>query len=176
MANVIDQQYTTNNDAWGLKDVAGHTKLAQQFIPSLIANVVQVILKLQKVNAPSGNLTVDIYTDNAGAPGSVFAASSNTVAASTISASAGGAEATFTVTSTQLFTSVPYWVVLSGTYAIDGTNFIEWREDDTGGYTGHPAMTQNGSNVWSTLASSSFYFKEYYDSTTVVTGGLFPIL
>lgn len=159
----LDQNYTTSNNAFGLRYNTDTQAFAGQFIPSKYAPLSQVIIKMDKVGTPSGNVYVEIQTDNNGDPSDVVLATSNNISTADIG---GAVDETFTFSSQPYLTSgVVYHIVVKGTYTISNSNFctVFFQYDAGSDKSPNGREYWNGS-VWSTDNTSRIYYKEYYNA------------
>ncbi len=130
------------------------TKRAQSFVaPTGAANVVGVVLPLEKIGTPSDNLTIQIVNDSAGSPG-VTVSGSATVSGSSLTTSFVWYEIALTAALTP---SSTYWIVLSRTGAIDGANYYAISVLDPGTYANGVMKPYNGS-VWGSADTYDAYF------------------
>lgn len=108
----------------------GKSKLAQSFQVSGATDVFSIKLWLKKSGSPTGNLTVKIQGDSAGAPNGtpITNGISDTVAASTLSTSYGWIEFTF-ATAPSLTGSTTYWMVLETSDSASASNYVLWGAD-----------------------------------------------
>lgn len=100
--------------------------------------------KLRKIGAPTGSIICDIYTDNAGVPGTVVA-SAHRVDVARLPSVDVNVRFTFP-SSAPVLSALPtkYHMVIGGNWTIDATNYIQWRMD------GSAATVPNGSkSIWS---------------------------
>lgn len=127
----------------------GDEKLAQSFEVTGAQTVGSVKLWLKKVGSPTGNLTVKLYDDNSGEPGSLVTnGTSNTVAASGLSTSYGWIEFQFG-TAPSLSGSTTYWLVLETADSADESDYVVWGADGSSpGYTDGEMVAYDGSS-WS---------------------------
>ena len=139
-----------------LRSQAAYTKLAQSFKvsganPSVLTH--DVYLLLNKVASPaSGTLTVQIETDSSGAPSGTAVGTSvtTTVDPSTDLQTAPTFQRFPMATSVVLTANTTYWLVLSGTFTIQGSNHVGWAMDTGAGYSLGSAMANDGAS-WSAL-------------------------
>lgn len=134
-------------------------RLAQSFaVPYSDATFRSASLALRKTGTP-GDLTVEIYTDDGGKPGSGI-----TNASATIShASVGTTLSYVTVTFANVFTltaNTKYWLVIYGAATLDGSNYYSW-----GGQPGNypkgkcKTSTNSGSTYTETAAGLGLGFR-----------------
>lgn len=135
-----------------------YDKLAQSFQVTGAQTVGTVDLWLKKVGSPTGNLTVEIQPDSAGAPSgtAVSNGTSGTVAASTLTTSY--ADITFSfATPPSLSGSTTYWLVLKTTDSASNTNYVQWGADtSTPGYA-DGSMSGEASASWSALSADAVF-------------------
>ena len=138
--------------------VTSYDLLAQSFQVTGAQTVGTVDLWLKKVGSPTGNLTVEIQPDSAGAPSgtAVSNGTSGTVAASTLTTSY--ADITFSfATPPSLSGSTTYWLVLKTTDSASNTNYVQWGADtSTPGYA-DGSMSGEASATWSALSADAVF-------------------
>lgn len=153
-------------------ELATNYKKAQSFtytnsLASAIT-VALVTLPLRKVAAPADNLTVSIFDDNGGEPGSVIAnGTSNTVAGaglSTTDTNLGVATFVFATPPT-LTSGTKYWIVLSRSGAADNTNYYTWGRYGNVSAEGSATFTA-GPDTWATSTND---YQNYIEFN--ITGG-----
>lgn len=175
MALVLDQSYYGSDDAsYELRyDGSVYNKLAVQFIPTVTANVGKNTLRLQKEGAPSGNVWVELWSDDGSQKPLAKIGQSNNVACSGISTSASDVDFAWTTTY-QRISGTKYWYVLNGDYSVSASANIHWLFDNTTPtYSASLGGTIRYDSSWQGYVagnSECFGFKEYYDDTTVVSG------
>src|SRR3990172_2272478 len=170
MATILDQNFTTApNDNYNVGWDSGTDQVwqAQQFTPSVSASLNQWIFQLKKNLSPTGNLTIEIYTDNGSdSPNTQTGTTSGTIAESSLTTSF--VEYTFTwSTPVPLTSGTKYWAVIKTSRVIDADNYTMIGNNTGAGYTGGVAKYWTGA-AWSSVLGD-FYFKEYYDDTTIAT-------
>jgi hypothetical protein len=127
----------------------------------------RILIRLQKVLNPVGNIDISIYNTTAGLPsGSPLYTFS--VLASTISTSATNYTYTF---------PNPLPVLPSGQYAIvisvptgDASNYIRWIYNNVGAYTGGQyCSSANSGGTWTGNPTFDFWFEVWEDKTGRLT-------
>ena|SRR3990167_3778557 len=178
MATILDQQNTSHDSPDAMNSATDRISAAQQFTPSVSATVNQVILFLAKVGSPTGNLTVEIWSDTgSNLPNAIIGTGSGNVAESGLSTTP--AEITFTGISAVVSSGTKYWAVLKTTSAVNASNHITYDTDFSGNpYSGGIMAISDNVPAWTSRVSRDMYFKEYYDNTTIITagGGFFQFL
>lgn len=96
--------------------LTGHI-MAQSFAVASTMKVAQVGVKVGKIGSPSDNFTVAIYSDSSGSPGTAVA--SGTLAPSSIVATP---EWRWITIPTPTLTPGTYWIVVSRSGSVEGTN------------------------------------------------------
>lgn len=134
---------------------------AQVFTPTK-ATLGFVGLLLKKVGSPTGNLTIEIQSDNAGVPSGTVLATA-TLDVSTLTTSL--AEYLISISAT-LTPSTKYHCCLKGQATWDGSNTIEWA-CKTG--TGFDQWNYGAGNFNSNLTTRQCYLKTYYYGWSVPT-------
>lgn len=121
-----DQVLGDNSIDWTFKTNYWY---AQAFTPTK-ANLLSVGVQLYKDNSPTGNLTIEIQTDNAGVPsGTVLATATLNVATLTTSSAAYKIAVPIALT-----VGTKYHCVLKGLAAWDDTNNVIWGAKPGSGY------------------------------------------
>lgn len=105
-----------------LDDVATDTKIAVQWTQATVKQIKYAYLYLKQVGTVSGNLTVDVEANNAGAPSDSALVTSAAVDASTISTTGEWVRFTFAIPYD--LSAAIYHLVLKGTYTGSATNHI----------------------------------------------------
>lgn len=126
---VADQQSTARNADYKIADTSAHTAVAQSFTPSVSASLARISLNLKKTGNPS-DLILKVVSDNAGKPSNTVLAS-GTIAASSITASYGFADAALDSTPA-VVSGTKYWIIAVDT--VSATNYFTWGLDTSGGY------------------------------------------
>lgn len=160
----VDTFNVTGDDAsQSIRDSSGHTKIAQGFKPFTSSPMLYVDVKMKKVGTPTGITTAAIYSNNAGVPGSVLA-TSYAMDVARMPTSVGTVRFMFPAGSATLSASTQYHLVLSGTWTIDGVNYVEWRMDGSAGaYADGAKATYNGT-TWTTDTDDDMIFTTYIEA------------
>ncbi len=117
-------------------------KRAVQFTAGGTYTICKAVLKLAKVGSPTGyNLSVQIYTDSAGSPGTQVGTGSGNLDAGTLTTSPTFSDAEFTGMSASLTSGTTYWLVVSIDTVVDG-NQVNWGSS---GYSRNQAYYLTGS-------------------------------
>lgn len=195
----LDQQQTNYRDSfegWAFSDpyaTVAAASAAQSFTPSSTNNIDKIEVYLKKNGSPGGNVTLGIYSDNSGVPGSLLV-SANSIAVSSISSSEPTLCTFNFSTAYQLTASTKYWFVLRTTedtngvayvyaYGVDTTYSADQTIDE---YTGGNFLSNQGPEAtpnwmsWDTDGTGPYldlYFKEYYSVSSVsLSASLSPSL
>lgn len=146
----------TADSAHTLRINSGTEMASQSFTTTFaVSELHEVILAIARVNAPSGNVWVEIHADASGSP-------SGTALATSVKKQAGrllGAYAfnPFVFVGDQrisLADATVYHIVLKGDFTIDGSNYVIWGRVTAGGYSGGTALLYNGSS-WSGVGADA---------------------
>lgn len=163
MASTLRQNYTTGDDTNSV--IYGNAWRAQTFTVAESHEIDQVDVYLGKTGAPTGTLTVGIYTTSAGKPVTAgeTALAEGTKAVADIAAGPAWVTITFD-TPYALTPGTKYAIVLHGPVG-DGTKYINWRLDGTTPtYTdGSTCTSANAGVLWTAIAAQDQLFKEYGD-------------
>lgn len=159
-ANGLFKSSTNGGSSWGLvagwdmtfsvmTAAEGKSELAQSFESASTMTVANVRLWLLKTGSPTGNLTVEIQSDNNGSPSGTAVTNgiSNTVGASTVNTAYGWVTFTFAI-SPILDAGTQYWIVLKTTDVASAVNYVLWGADGSSpGYAGGSMQSYIG--AWS---------------------------
>lgn len=168
---VVDVSHLTEDASQPIRSTTSNQSVAQgvQFNGG---KVVACDVKLERVGLPSGYLFCSIYQDNAGAPGTPLVTSCK-VDVATLPGSPTWIRFIFPQYLMPILSASPtrYHFGLGGNYAINGTDYVNWRMDGSAGaYAGGSKSTFNGS-VWSVDADDDMTFvvvREQYASALVL--------
>lgn len=146
-------------------------RLAQSFQVQSNVSVDNIKLYLDKKSTPAGTLTLALYSDSGGVPGSPLAnGTANTVAASSLSSSLTLTTFTFP-NAPALSANVTYWMVLSTTDTASASHYVEWGIDQSTPTYAYGEMKIEVSSVWvSTAPASDGVFEVYSVNVTLSEG------
>lgn len=151
--------YASSDDA--SQNVASSTSnslVAQGFKLSGSGKLKYARAKLLRVGSPTSNVFCQVYSNNAGAPGSSLVVS-HYIAASTIPTSATWVHFQFPDTAPTLSASPTQYHLVIGTTAVDASNYIQWRMDGSAGtYADGARATWNGT-AWTTDTDDDMLFE-----------------
>ena len=122
-------------------------QVANVFTKSGAGSIKEAVLQLKKIGtiAASQTLTLSVYSDSTGSPGSLLGAS-DTVAIDT-AVGVGYAPVAFNFsTPVDLADATVYHLVLSGSYTASSSNCVCWRSKTVA--SGGTLITWNGSDTW----------------------------
>lgn len=111
------------------KGTNDNIKIAASFTNAGVARSVKKVglcLKQDGTIAAGKKLTVGIYADSTGDPGSIVGAAAGTVLVSDVPVEFGIVEFTF-ATPVELAADTLYHIVLEGDYDVSSTNYVAWR-------------------------------------------------
>ena len=174
----LDQSYALANgdNAFTLRfSTVLNVYLAQSFTTVSGGQVEQVKLALNRLGTPTGNIWVEIWSDNAGTPNAQIGSSSANVDVSTlVTTNPPVAYTTFTWSSgyPAISASTKYWIVFNGDYAFSANvNNAQWEGDiSSPSYAGGNYARWDGSGLgWTTSTLYDFCFEEYYGSIATFT-------
>jgi hypothetical protein len=161
MALVIDQSNTAASVSFtSLRFSASFEKIGIQFVPTVSTDVIEVHLNLKKTGTPTGNIWVEVWTDTgSNAPNAITGSASANVDVSTIPGSE--TETTFTFAAgTAVTASTKYWIVVRGSYTINGTDYAQVYFNNTAYNVALQAFDSGGPG-WSTPGAGNYgIFKE----------------
>ena len=151
-------------DAALTRELAGSTvsvyvygqKIAQSFTLSVNTSwtVAEIYIRIKKVGAPTGNVSVQLCANSAGAPGTVL--DSATLAAADITTQGGWHKFTFSNTRLINYGSV-YWIVISRNDAMDSDNYYTVDVSEELGYSGGSLLVYDGA-AWQTRSPDADLF------------------
>lgn len=167
---------TNGNSSNVLRYDTNLQQLGQGFQVGTAMNVGAVQLYVRKDLSPSGNIWLEIQTNNAGVPSNTAVTNgvSSNISTSVISSAAGWITFRFP-TSVSLAASTQYHLVLKGDYTLSTTNYITWYSDSTSSAYSLGAANQYNGTTWSAM-NRDFIFKVFedntaFDFTTAYTSG-----
>jgi hypothetical protein len=123
--STILASYATRTDFDALGDASLRTKTGQPFIVSASGKVTAVKVTMQKIGSPADHVSVAIYSDSGGHPGSLLETGSNIDPTSSFTQLTSNFAGT-----TTLNAGTTYHVVLSRTGSVDGSNYYNWGLDN----------------------------------------------
>lgn len=138
-------------------DSSVNDKLAQSFKITSASTIGSIKLWLRKIGTPTGNLTVNIYADSAGSPGSLVTnGTSQTLAASKLATLYDYFEFKFS-TPPSLSANTTYWIVLETTDSASSSNYVRWGTDKSNpGYL-DGELKVYASSAWSAISRDAFF-------------------
>lgn len=160
-AATLDQSHTTQNSYYGVGISAAYTKVSQSFTPSASGTCAQVDLYFYKINSPTDNIQVQIYSDDGS--GKPNAALSDVVSLDSSTITASWAWYSFVFSSPASISSgTLYHIVVSRSGSVDAGNYIQWGHDTAAGYASGQAGRNEGA-TWYAISTRDMDFKQYYD-------------
>lgn len=141
--------WADNNSDQFFATIAGNQDIAQSFTATAGGALNRVSVYLAKVGSPTSNLTLRLAADNSGKPATASLASA-TISRTSVGTTASWIDTSFSSAPT-LTNGTKYWIVLD--YGSNsGTNYWNWRKDNTDAYAGNTGMyTSNccsGNPTW----------------------------
>jgi hypothetical protein len=151
---------------YALRDATARTQISQGFKPNTSSTVTKVRLWLKKVGTPTGNINIEIQTDNSGVPSgtAVTNGTSDNVDVSTLTTSYDWIEFTFS-TNPSLTASTQYHLVLQGDFTVNSSNYVHWGADDYDVVYPDGSMSVYDGTTWTTEIAYNACFEIY------ITGG-----
>lgn len=145
-------EWTTHNSDQSFATASSNRDIAQSFTATESNTVPQIAVYLGKVGNPTNNLTLRLTNDNNGKPETSSLANA-TISAASVGTTPGWVTASFSSAPT-VTNGNKYWIVLD--YGSNsGTNYWNWRKDNTGGYANNTGSTtsnwSSGSAVWTSV-------------------------
>lgn len=139
---------TTLGALLNVGDLSGYENRAGKMTNIFTGTICAVELCLTNRGSPSGVLTVRLYSDNAGAPGTVLA-TSDTLSAATVS----GGWLRFTISGT---VTSSYWVGLSNS-VVNSVNYVQWWNN--GSFLSVGDKTSADGSTWTTGGQRGMAYK-----------------
>jgi len=162
-----------DNASGGLSNGAATYYQAQGFTIAETMTLDAVWLKLYKIGNPTGNITVRIYTNNAGAPNAAIG-SAVTVPCKQLNSKTDGEMFRFSGLASSLVKDTAYHIVATlGT--TDAVNYVGFKRSTTSKYAFSAYNTGTSTPVWSPVAGYSFCFliENPTSSRFLLSGGQF---
>ena len=155
------ESFTATDTFLAVGDIASRTWHAQAITTASEYTACMMKFKIKKVGNPVGDVWWEIYSNNAGVPGSIVAnGATDKIDASTISTTA--AVYTFNMTvDASLSTGTVYWLVMKADYSQDATNYIQWHQKVADNYAGGDGARWDGSTWTVYNPVRDFYFEMY---------------
>ncbi len=154
----IDTFNVTGQDSYqSLRAASGNTFVSQGFKPFSSTAVMYADLILKKVGAPTGILTLGIYSNSAGVPGSIIDIS-YALDVSRLSTSDTMVRFVFPRSATVLTGAAQYHLVLVGNYAINGTSYVQWAMDGSAGTFADGSKALHNGTSWTADADDDMIF------------------
>lgn len=153
----------TTTGGQNLADTTADT-FVDQFITTAAAGANtyagRIVFELKKTGTPTGNITLSIYADNAGNPGTLVEASNTTLPAASLTTGYLPYEFNFALRS-NLTVSTKYHFVITSTIAISASNFVTIAENTTT-TQGSILTSILGTTIW--VANTSNALMYYYQT------------
>lgn len=131
---------------------SSNQKIAQSFSFSRDTDLTSIVLTLQRTGTPTDNVVIEIQSDSAGSPSGSVIASIGTLAASSISLLG----ATYPVScNVSLSANTTYWLVLSRSGAVNGSNYISQSWMSSGSAHGGSVKIWDG-NSWGSSNTADY--------------------
>lgn len=126
--------YESPGDATGITVTAYGQKIAQKFQNNTgeAFTVDQIAIKIRKEGSPTDNITVALYSDNSGDPGTLL--DSGTILAADITTAMAWHWASLSNTDS-IATSTDYWIVITRAGSMDYDDFYKVGVDEETSYT-----------------------------------------
>jgi hypothetical protein len=129
----------------------------QRFTSLVTSTLNSIRLDLRKIGSPTGSVSVDVYTNSAGVPGSLLASSGSVSVASIRQEPGYLTEFTFS-TPASLTASTDYVLVInsSAVSLADSANYIQVGSDSSASYGKFAVASTNGGSTWSVQTYALF--------------------
>ena len=160
-----EEQALTNND-WNIRTGAGNEYVCQGFSSDGAITVPYVDVYLKKVESPTGNIWVEIWTTS-GTPARYAAtlATSDTKDVSTLTTSYASYRFSFSP-SVSISAATIYKLVVTGDFTLSGTNYAKWALQTGDVYRGtdpYCVHQYNANHTYGTGANHDLKFTIYKD-------------
>jgi len=141
-------------------------RAAESFTPQQKHLINSVKLKVYRtINAPTGVMTVEIRTDNAGVPSATVLASGTSDPVTWDAITWHWREITLNA-QPMLSAGVKYWIVISCA-GVDASHYIRWQRDSGGTYAGgNMATSTNNGDSWTAYTANDYMFEEWGEPGT----------
>ena len=124
------------------------SKVAQSFQVQTAGDLVSVDINLVKVGAPTDSLSVGLYTDNGGEPGTLLASGFSVVPAAVSTTVRRYIKSVF-IQPSAVAVGTTYWIVVEKLGSGSGSNNYTWSANSTQPYVNGQAKSFNsGTQVW----------------------------
>lgn len=168
----LDQNYITGQDAdANFRYNTANSEEAQGFTPAVSGQVTHVSLYLKKVASPTGNMYVQIQTNNAGVPSNTSLAQSNNLDVATLTT--GYAWYTFTfATPTYVTAGTVYHIVCFASTTISTTNYIRIGYDASSSAYAGGQYCYRYNAAWTANATNDLLFQVFMDNAVYDNGSI----
>ncbi len=171
MALILDQSYThASNDWWDVRYSTTRWYEAVQFTPTVSAKVGQVKVNLKKDGTPTGNIWVEIWSDNGSNLPLAYIGKSNNQNVASLSTSETEVTFAFTTPVGPLTSGTKYHIAVFGDWTVDGSNYVSFFDYILDSTSARMSRSDN-TPTWAGNGASAIY-KEYYDDTTIVVSAV----
>jgi hypothetical protein len=126
------QEYTSGTGYTTMFYYSGYYWGSGSFTTSSTTSICSIEVEIYKVGSPTGDITLYLYTDDAGVPDTLLATSSNTVDASTLPDAAGTYTA-FTLGTSYTPTNATRYHIVLYKASNSSTNYVYWQTRRTSG-------------------------------------------
>lgn len=170
---LTDDFNTSGEDAsQNIRSTSSNQSVSQGFMTFDSGRLLAVRVKVKKVGSPTGQITCTVYANSAGVPGSLLL-TAYTLDVSRLPTTASNIVFLFPLTASPLSSATQYHLVLSGTWAINGTDYVEWRMDGSAGTYANGAKALFNGTSWSVDTDDdmifSLYVEKYVSAATLPT-------
>ncbi len=134
-------------------NISSRKYLATKFVATSTDTVCKVDLYLRKLNSPTFDIRVSIFSHDAGDddPGTLIGTASDVIDSSTLT----GSEAVYTFVniSASITDTVTYWIVLEAVTLGDGSNYVRWHYEASGA-TERVNTDDDASGTWTNISTT----------------------
>jgi len=158
MAGVLDQSYTDNLGSSSIAKVASIKYQSQGITVGLSGTLDNVDLYLKKTAAPTDNLKIEIWSNNAGEPGAKV---SDTALLDCATLGAGLAWVNIPITNGGDYNINDVFHIVLYRDVLDATNYPDWGTKAGNEYAGGIRHYDTDTFSWTADANTDFNFRTY---------------
>lgn len=151
-----------------VRAASGNAVVAQGFQLFDSEEILAISLRMVKVGNPVGEMSLVVHSDSAGAP-STAQIQSHYLDVSRLTSTISEVVFTFPRTGTVLSGATQYHVSLQGTWAINGTDYVEWRMDGSAGTYAQGSKSLWNGSAWAADTDDDMIF------SVIIEKGYTPI-
>jgi hypothetical protein len=161
----IQQLTAATTVNWG--NAASASSIAQSFTPGANMDVSDVRVILDKVLAPTDDVSLAIWSDSSNLPNAVIDTADNLYNGANISTTASWGEFHFN-TAVSLTSGTKYWIVLARSGAVDASNYYTMVVNNGSAYAGGGTSILNAGTWGAESATNDFAFQILTESPSAL--------